>query len=292
MLREPLGDPTFRLRFWDAEAEAWDGPLDPAPRDAVTFVERDGRPAVALVHDAQLEDDPELLQAAGAVALLAAENAELDGGWHRALEELRRSRARLGHAVDDERRRVAVGLHDGLQQRLAAIRLRVALAAELVPDPDVRGQLDRIGESLEEAIEEVRDVSHGLYPRLLIEHGLVAALEHTIAPVPVRHDGIARHSPEIESAVYYCCLEAVQNALKHGGAGVTVRVSLFEDADALRFEVADDGAGVDLSTVREGMGLQNLQDRVGALEGLLSVTSAPGQGTLVAGSVPLRARPA
>jgi signal transduction histidine kinase len=290
MLRDPLGDPGFQLRFWNSKTADWDAAVEPGPRDTVTVVERDGRPAVALIHDAQLDDDPELLQAAGAVALLAAENAELDAAWHDALADVQRSRERIAQAVDDERRRVAENLHDGLQQRLAAIRLRLATTAAAATDVDARDRLDVIGERVDDAIQEVRDVSHGLYPHVLRERGLIAALEQAVSPVPVRHNGVGRHPPELESAVYYSCLEAFQNAIKHGGPGANIRVNLQEDSRVLSFEVADDGRGFDTSASHDGMGLHSLKDRLGAVGGALAVRSAPGSGTVVSGSVPLRER--
>src|SRR6185437_8567764 len=121
-----------------------------------------------------------------------------------------------------------------------------------------------------EAIDEVRDVSQLLYPRLLIERGLVSALEHVVAPLRISHHDIARHSAELESAIYYCCLEAVQNAMKHGGPGVSITVTLLESDDDLRFEVEDDGPGFDPVGQHDGMGLQNLRDRLGSLDGDLS----------------------
>lgn len=288
MLRKPLGDPKFQLRFWDPKAEAWDGPVEPGAKRALTVVERDGRPAVALIHDAQLEDDPELLQAAGAVALLAEENAELDEAWKDALDDLQRSRERITQAVDNERRRVARNLHDGVQQRLSAIRLRLAISAELTGDADLHSRLDIVGDSVEELIEEVREVAQGLYPHLLLEQGLVSALENAVSPLQVDHDGIGRQPAQLELAIYYSCLEAVRNASKHAGAGATINIKLHEDADCLRFEVADDGPGFDPSAVNAGMGLQNLRDRLGAVGGRLTIESMRGRGTVVSGSVPLR----
>jgi signal transduction histidine kinase len=287
MLRKPLGDPGFQLRFWNSKTGAWDVAIEPGLQYTVTVMEREGRPAVALIHDAQLDDDPELIQAAGAVALLAAENAELDAAWHDALGDVQRSRERIVQAVDQERRRVAENLHDGLQQRLSAIRLRLAATAQAAGDADVGERLDLLGQHVEDAIEEVREVSHGLYPHLLFDRGLIAALERSVSPLPVRHNAVGRHPAQLESAVYYCCLEAVQNATKHGGPGVTVRVSLHEDSETLSFEVADDGRGFDPSASREGMGLVSMEDRLGAVGGTLTMTSAPGDGTVVSGSVPL-----
>jgi signal transduction histidine kinase len=288
MLRQPLGDPTFQLRLWDPRRSAWAGGLEHGARDTVTVIERAGSPAVALIHDAQLDDDPELLQAAGAVALLAAENAELDDVWKEAFEDVERSRERVARAVYDERRRVAINLHDGVQQRLGALRLRLAMTAELVPEEPLRNRLESIGNGVDDTLEEVREVAHGLYPHLLIEQGLVPALEHALLPIAIRHNEILRHPPELESAVYYCCLEAVQNARKHGGPNVQVSVSLREDAGSLSFEVTDDGPGFDRSTGHPGLGLQSLKDRLGGVGGRLAITGEPGRGTVVAGTVPLR----
>jgi signal transduction histidine kinase len=287
MLRGPLGDPGLRLRFWDAGAGGWDGRSDPRAHEAVTVVERDGRPAALLIHDRQLDDDPELLHTAGSVVLLAAENAELDTGWSQALDELRRSRARITQAIDDERRTVARNLHDGVQQRLHAVAVRLALTAETAAEPEVRGRLAEIGDAIEDTIDEVRDVSHGLYPNVLSDHGLVAALQAAVAPLALESDGIGRHSPQVEAAIYYCCLEAIQNATKHGGPAVSVRVSLHEDAGDLSFRVADDGHGFEPSGPHAGMGLQSMRDRLAAVGGRLSIASSPGQGTVVSGAVPL-----
>jgi signal transduction histidine kinase len=291
MLREPLGDPELRLVFWDLKAEAWAGAVNPEPGRAVAVVERDDRPAVAMIHDPQLDDDPELLQAAGAVALLAAENADLDAAWNDALGELGRSRARIVRAGDNERRKLERNLHDGVQQRLVGVRINLALASDVTDEP-IRGTLDGIGESVDEAIDELRDVAHGLYPPVLNLQGLVAALEHirvyTATPLTIRADGIGRHPAELESAVYYSCLEAIQNATKYGGPAVDICVALRENADELLFEVIDDGPGFDLSEPHDGTGLQNMRDRIGALEGRLSIVTAPGNGTVVEGTVPLR----
>jgi signal transduction histidine kinase len=302
LLQEPLGDPGLRLVFPDARTGAWPAgangrPQRPPAGYDVTLVERDGRPAVAIVHDPQLDDDPELLRAAGAVALLAAENAQLDIAWQSALLDLRESRARIVVAGDDERRKLERNLHDGVQQRLVAIRINVGLtgepAGELAGDDSaVGGRLEEIGTSLEQAIDELREVAHGLYPPVLTDLGIVAALgalrRDGGALLTVHGAGVGRHPPDLESAIYYCCLEAVQNATKHGGAGARIAVVLREDRRQLRFEVSDDGPGFDSAAAHLGTGLQNMRDRLGALDGRLSIVSAPGRGTVVAGSVPLR----
>jgi signal transduction histidine kinase len=302
MMREPLGDPGLRLAFWDPETQTWtetdaEGINGPSPepesgRGLAIFARGDGTPAVAIDHDAQLADDPELLRAVGAVALLAAENAELDAASNDAQAELRRSRARIVAAGDSERKKLERNLHDGVQQRLVAVRIRLALAGEHVAEQaTIHDKLEGIGESVEEAIEELREVAHGLYPPVLTERGLLAALtevrRHATTTLDVHATHVGQHPAELESAVYYCCLEAIQNATKHGGPAVQIAVMVREDADELSFEVSDDGPGFDASDAHTGTGLQNMRDRVGALNGHISIVTTPGHGTTVSGSVPL-----
>jgi signal transduction histidine kinase len=196
-------------------------------------------------------------------------------------------------AGDSERRKLERNLHDGVQQRLVAIRIDLSLAAELdAADSAMRSRLTAIGQSVEEALDELREVSHGLYPPALSDWGLVAALERINlrlgAPLAVRATGISRHPPDLEAAVYYCCLEAIQNAVKHGGPGARITVALRQDAHELTFHVTDDGPGFDPSAPSAGTGLQNMRDRLGALDGRLSIVTEDGQGTTVTGSIPLR----
>lgn len=288
MLREPLGDPDLELTF---RVDAGAAPPPPRGRD-VRLVRQEGVPPLAIVHDRQLNDDPELLDVAGAIALLAAENAELDSGWTAAMQELRRSRARLVRAADDERRKLERNLHDGVQQHLIAIKVRLDMAADASSDDAAtHNRLVRISDSVEAVLEEVREVGHGLYPPVLASAGLQTALARVRAQAGVALDvdaeGIARYPPEIESAVYYCCLEAIQNATKHGGAGVRIGVTVAEADGELRFRVVDDGRGFRPGP-SGGVGLQNMADRLGAVGGRLSVDTTPGEGTEVSGRVPLR----
>jgi signal transduction histidine kinase len=288
MLRGPLGDPDLRLVFLGGQ----DRPPPTEPGRDVTLVGHKDAPTVAIIHDPQLDDDPELLEAAGTIALLAAENADLAAGWTEALQELERSRARLVRAADDERRKFERNLHDSVQQQLISIRLRLEMEAE---EGDVtearRERLLEITQSVEAALAEVRQVAHGLYPPLLIASGLPTALrglhEHAASPPQIDAVGVGRYPPEIESAVYYCCLEAIQNATKHGGRGVHISVALAEEDGHLIFRVGDDGPGFVVDEVR-GLGLQNMADRLGALGGRLTIATAPGRGTTISGQVPLR----
>ena len=288
MLRGPLGDPDLRLVFLSGHDE-------PLPAEAgrdVKVVRHQDAPAVAIVHDRQLNDDPELVEAAGAIALLAAENAELDAGWTDALRELERSRARLVRAADDERRKFERNLHDSVQQQLISIKLRLEMeAAEDDLNASRRERLLAIMQAVEAALAVVRQIAHGLYPPLLIASGLPAALrhlhEHAVSPPEIDAVGVGRYPPDIESAVYYCCLEAIQNATKHGGHGVRVSIALREEDGHLTFRVVDDGPGFVVGDVR-GLGLQNMEDRLGALGGRLTIATAPGRGTTISGRVPLR----
>jgi signal transduction histidine kinase len=306
MLREPLGDPQLRLQFLQDDAAEPDlerRAVEAGPGRDVTVVQRAGSPPAAIEHDAQLNDDPELLNSAGAVALLAAENAELDAGWHEAVRDLERSRMHLEHsrsrlvrAADEERRKVERNLHDGVQHRLIAIMIRLGMGAEdATIDSATRDRLSQLIDDVEGTLEEVRAVSHGLYPPVLLELGLVAALQsvkrRTPVPLSLHGDGVGRYSPDVEAAVYYACVEAIQNATKHGGPHPRITVTLFQDGDQVRFKVEDDGVGFEPERIK-GAGLQNMQDRLGALGGSLTVRTAPGQGAVITGSVPSSPRPA
>jgi signal transduction histidine kinase len=298
LLRGPLGDPGLRLAFWWPRRDEWTDAegravQPPAKGQMLTEVERDGRRAAAIIHDVQLADDPELLQAAGATALLALENAELQTAWTESLRELNESRARIAAVADEERRHLERDLHDGAQQRLVGVMLGLSLAAREADDddPTLHERLDTLRAELAQALAELRDLAHGIYPAALAERGIGAALGETVAlagpSVTLVDEGIGRYPAEVESAVYYCCREALQNAVKHAGATATVSVQLGDDDTDLRFEVRDDGAGFELGD-GGGDGLRNMRDRVAALEGRLEILSGQGQGTRVSGTVPLR----
>jgi signal transduction histidine kinase len=303
MLRGPLGDPGLRLGFWRSRARDWvdaDGEVlaPPAAGQTLTAVDRDGRPAVAIVHDRQLSEDPELLQAAGAVGLLALENAELDAAWRQSLGELADSRARLVRAGERERRKLERDLHDGAQQRLVAASINLAVADELADNgnPDLRERVNDATREVEEALAELRELAHGIYPTALGRWGLGRALDLLAARhrnlTVVSQTGVGRFRPEVEAAIYYCCLEAVQNASKHAGRDAHITIRLYSDDKQLHLEVRDDGPGFDVSQARDGIGLQNMRDRLGAVGGHAHITSQPGQGTLVAAAVPTGERSA
>ena len=244
-----------------------------------------------IVHDAALDAEPGLVGAAGGAALMMLENARLEADLRASVADLRASRARLASAADAGRREIERNLHDGAQQRLVALRMRLADAeAQAVSDDELRRSLGELGADAEETIDELRSLAHGVYPAVLVDHGLASALTSVAgrSPLPVHVESAlaGRFAPEIEAAVYFCCLEAIQNAAKHAGAGATVTVSVRAHAGRVAFEIRDDGVGFDVDDVARGDGLTNLHDRIAAVGGEVHIVSAPGAGTTVAGDVP------
>jgi signal transduction histidine kinase len=208
------------------------------------------------------------------------------------IEDLRASRQRLAAAQDEERRKIERNIHDGAQQQLVALSVKLRLADSLV-DRDAskaHEMLRQLQAETTEALENLRDLARGIYPPLLADQGLAAALEAQArkSPVPttIEPDGVGRYPPEVEATVYFCALEALQNVAKYAEASsVTVRLRA-EDGN-LTFEVADDGRGFDPGSTGYGTGLQGIADRLAALGGEIDVTSAPGRGTTLAGRLPI-----
>ncbi|MDR3650664.1 MAG: histidine kinase, partial [Acidimicrobiales bacterium] len=246
------------------------------------------------------DDDTMLAELARQVAL-ALHNVELDSALQESLDEVRRqadelraSRARIVAAADAARRQIERNLHDGAQQHLVALAVNVRLARQLAErDPEASGKiLDQLGGAVQEAVQELRALAHGIYPPLLIDRGVAEALRSAAGraalPTEVDAEGLDRYSPEREAAVYFCCMEALQNAGKHAGDGAAAFVRVWQEGANLLFEVRDTGAGFDAAgTLASGAGFVNMSDRVGAIGGTFSVTSAPGAGTTVAGSIPV-----
>jgi signal transduction histidine kinase len=226
------------------------------------------------------------------VRLDSALQASLDEVRHQA-EELQASRARIVAAADAARRRIERNLHDGAQQRLVALAVKLRLANRLIDtDPgQTRGMLDELRDEVKDAVEELRSLAHGIYPPLLMDQGLAAALgsaaQRATIPTRVEAGSIGRYPSEMEAAAYFCCLEALQNAMKHAGPAATVIVRVWEEAGALRFSVTDDGAGFDQAAKGASSGFVNMRDRLGAIGGWLQVESSLGAGTSVLGVLPL-----
>jgi signal transduction histidine kinase len=196
-------------------------------------------------------------------------------------------------AADAERRKVERDLHDGAQQRLVALRIKVELARELAQsDPEVAARLADLGDGLEDVLTEVRELAQGIRPPVLRDFGLLAALasaaERCAPPAALVADGVKRYPDEVETAVYFCCVEALQNVGKHAGANAHAEVRLARREDELCFEIVDDGHGCDVESARSsGAGFTNMRERVAALGGTLTIESASGRGTQVRGQIPL-----
>ena len=250
-----------------------------------------GRPLTA--------DDEETLALVARQAALAFRNVRLGSALEASLAELqehaqalRASRARVVAAADGERRRIERDLHDGAQQHLIGLAVNLKVARELSRSDPARADaiLAELSTEVHAAIEELRDLAHGIYPPLLAERGLAdavrAALAHSGAHGTVRADGLARYSPEVESTAYFCCVEGIQNAAKHArGAPIVVR--LWAENRALMFEVGDDGPGFDPSRAVEGAGITNMRDRLGALGGTLRIDTHAGGGTRITAALPV-----
>jgi signal transduction histidine kinase len=251
--------------------------------------------------DAFRTDDETVLAELARQVGLALHNVQLDSALQASLDEVRRqaeelraSRARIVAASDAARRQIERNLHDGAQQHLVALAVNLRLARQLAEaDPEAStAMLDQLAHDLQEAVQQLRDLAHGIYPPLLMDRGLVEALQaaagRAALPTDVEAEDLGRFSPELEAAVYFCCMEALQNAGKHAGEGATATVKVWKEEGALLFEVADNGAGFDAgSRSHLGAGFTNMSDRVGAIGGSLKVQSAPGKGTKISGRIPV-----
>ncbi len=295
-LARALGDPSLELAFWfpaEARYVGGDGRTvelpDPGSGRLSTFVERDGQPIAVLLHDPVLEHNTELVQSVCAAAGLALENERLQAELRARLVELQASRARLVEATDAERRRIERNLHDGTQQRLVSIAMSLGLLESKLPAQAATAQpiVRETREALALALQELRELSHGIHPPLLAERGLAPALEELCgrAALPTRLDITLdeRLPDQVESAGYFFASEALTNAAKHSH-GSEVRVAASCDGPTLTVEVADDGIGG--ATPGGGSGLRGLADRVEALGGRLTISSPPGRGTTLRAEIP------
>jgi signal transduction histidine kinase len=284
-------------------AASWPVPAEPHPPiasegDALpTFPDADA--AVAVRHGSELlgaltvtkpPNDPIVPEEDKLLADLAAQAGLILENF-RLIEDLRSSRQRLVAAQDEERRRLERNLHDGAQQQLVALAVKVRLAEGMVgrDEEQQRKALHGILDDAQDALENLRDLARGIYPPLLADRGLAEALgaqaRKSSLPVTVDSDDIGRYPREIESAVYFSVLEAMQNVAKYAQAS-HVAVRLRPENGSLTFSVTDDGRGFHKATTPYGMGLQNMSDRLAALGGSFDVRTAPGEGTTVLGRVP------
>jgi signal transduction histidine kinase len=294
-LAKVLGDPGLVLAYRvPGERSYIDGrgqPVAlPAPGGdcAIAPVERDGRELAMLIHDASLDDDPELVGAVAAAAGIALDDARLHAESEDRLAELRASRERIVAAGDAERRRLERNLHDGAQQRLVSVALQLRMIQRQIrTDPAGAERLvTSAGEELSRSLEELRELARGIHPSVL-NHGLKAALgslaSRASVPTTVAYEPPARLPEQVELAAYFVASEALANVAKYAEATMaSVRVSRRNGVALV--EIADDGVGgADQSA---GTGLHGLADRVAALDGTLRILSPPGVGTVVTAELP------
>jgi signal transduction histidine kinase len=292
---------------WPEEAE----PVPPVPLPGPELPSLPGADAAFKVEDrgellgalavAMPASDPideaksRLVADLAAQAGLVLRNVRLTDELRRRLEDLKAAQKRLVTAQDEERRRIERNIHDGAQQQLVALSIRLRLAQTIVgKDPEgAAAMLGELQSETQTALEDLRDLARGIYPPLLADQGLPAALEaqarKSVLPVAVSTDGVTRYAPEVEAAAYFCVLEALQNVAKYARAS-RVDVRLARENGRLVFEVADDGVGFDPASNGTGSGVQGMRDRLSALDGALEVRSAPGAGTVVVGRIPVADR--
>ena len=209
------------------------------------------------------------------------------------LVDLSESRARIVTVADHTRAKIGRDLHDGAQQSLVVLRIRLSAEAERVSaaHPEVAAELEQLGNEVEQTIDDVRSLARGIYPPTLASYGLGEALRWLAIEgetlTTFNGGGVGRYPPDIEAAVYFAVLEAVQNVAKHAAGAAHLYVGLIDDG-YLRFEVRDDGPGFTRFGPL-GAGLTNIRDRIGAVGGDVSIRSAAGEGTVVSGWVPVGA---
>ncbi len=307
-----VGGPSARVRVFVPggadRAVVWPAGAQTSSFDRTELVLHHGEP-VGEIAVAKLRGESVTRAEAALVADLAAQagpalsNVRLTLELEKRLREvatqadqLRASRQRIVAAQDAERRRLERDIHDGAQQNLVAIAVNARLARQVLESAPVRTGtlLDEISAQADGALETLRDLARGIFPAVLADRGLAPALRTQLTKSSVAIRLVvdpalarARFEPPVEAAIYFCCLEALQNAAKHAPhAPVSVRISA--DTACLMFEVVDQGPGFDLSVAKPGTGLQGLADRLAAVGGALTVESSVGHGTTVGGRVPVR----
>jgi signal transduction histidine kinase len=295
LLAQALRDPTLSLVYWLPQYGSWadqDGSAATLPEPdsgrRATIVKQNGEQIAALVYDATLGEEPELVEAVTAAAAIALENGRLEAELRARLLELHGSRTRVVQAQQNERRRLERDLHDGAQQRLVALALELGRLAERAnSDPATQTRLERARGEVAESLTELRNIARGLHPAVVSGHGLAVALESLAAATPLevqlKTDGLPRLPEQLEVAAYYVVSESLTNTAKHAQATrVTIDVGVIDNT--LITEIVDDGIGG--ADSERGTGLRGLADRVEALNGRLRIWSTVGDGTRVRAEIP------
>ena len=298
-MAETLNDPLLRIYYRDQETGEFLDTEDrrrlPAPIASRrrTVIAGRGGPDVLVDHDAELSGQQEFLRAAAATALLRVEREQLVAELASSRSKLEASHLRLTRAADEERRRIQRDLHDGAQQHLIGMHIKLELALDSLEAEPARsaGLLVEVGRQMGEAERDLRSLATHVFPPTLKEYGLVDALASAIRTmglaVHLEAPSVGRQPPEVEMQVYFACLEALQNIAKHCGPEVTATLQIWTVDRQLCFELRDTGPGFERGTVGDGLGLENMADRLATIGGSLSVVGRPGEGTVVEGVAPL-----
>ena len=293
-LRDPSLKVAYRRPGRSTYVDSAGVPVQNLPDDtAITWIERDHEPLAAVMYNQDLSGYEPFVQAAGAGALIRLEKIQAEAELKASTADLASSRIRLMEMAHAERRRLERDLHDGVQQQLVGLRIKLDLAAETIREDPERGEraLASVGRQMDDVLQELRLLARGIYPSLLHECGLrealTAAARSSPLAVSVRAAGIGRFPEKVEIAVYFCCLEAIQNVVKHAGPDATAIVTLSREGPHLCLEVHDTGVGFDSKHDGSGSGLVNMRDRIEAVGGVVEVTGRRGRGASVRGRVPV-----
>ncbi|MGO9958349.1 MAG: sensor histidine kinase [Solirubrobacteraceae bacterium] len=300
-LADVLEDRTLRILYsFPGDSHVWvDESGSPVDLERAADAQRvlhlsSGKLRIAVLHDVGSAEDGDLVIRAGSRALAALEKHSLADELSRALRDLAETRASRLTAEQDTRQKIERDLHDGAQQRLVALRVKLGLAAATLGHRDPVGAeaLHALEADVDATIDEVRALARGIYPPLLSRTGLRDALRDAArgAALPTTvcvQEDLGRYPAEIETTVYFSCSEALQNAAKHASEASGVTISVRREDHTLSFEVRDDGAGFDPGSTPYGTGLANTSDRLAAVGGRMAILSAPGQGTVLTGTIPI-----
>ena len=283
----PVGD-----RLWaSGDGRPADAPEASPGRSVTELRDRDDAIVAALVHDDALESETAFINSIGSYATLTLENNRLAADVASLLRDVRATQARAVESADRAREEIERNLHDGAQQRLVGLRIKLQLAADRAVAEGDAERLNRLGSEVQLAIDDLRSLARGVFTPVLTDLGPVAAIRDAVrdAPIPTTVTGrnVPRYSPTLERAVYFCCLEALQNVYKHARTATTARITIARRGNDLTIEVGDDGVGFDANGSTPGAGLQNMCDRLAALGGSLTIEAAPGHGARIMGTIPL-----